>query len=382
MKIVFMGFASSYTHGMTYQDNMLCNEAIKDRHEVTYLSNPEGYVNGQLCELKPENTILSSGLHLIRLPYVKCLNKTLTKKLRLFKGVYKILEEEQPDVIFCHNSQYSPIIDAAKYKKNNPNVRFYIDTHADYGNSGRNFLSLHILHRIYYRHLLNKVLPLVDKYYYISEDTKRFAIDNYKVPESIMEYFPLGGVVLENEEYNAIRCRRRAELGLSEEDILYLHSGKLDVLKNTKELLEAYNDISDDQSKMVIIGSIPEEQKSVLLPLIDKNDRIIFLGWKSGEELNEFLCACDIYCQPGSASATLQNAICRNCAIMANPLPQYKVGLNGFGNIFWVSSTEEIKSVFQSVKANPGQIRIMKTNSNKCASELLDYKILSARIYQ
>lgn len=106
MKIVFLGLASTYTPGLTYQDNYLCTQTLADGHAVTYLSNPEKFVNGEIVETGAEDTVLPDGLHLIRLPYVKLGTDIVTKKVRVFRGVYDILEREKPDRIFCHGLQF------------------------------------------------------------------------------------------------------------------------------------------------------------------------------------------------------------------------------------------------------------------------------------
>ena len=380
MKIVFLGFASSFTPGMTYQDNMLCEQALKDGNDVTYLSNPEGYVNGELRYLGPQDTVLSNGLHLIRIPYVKFGNKVLSKKVRVFRGVFRILEKEKPDVIFCHNTQYWPIIDAIKYKKKHPKTAFYADKHTASFNSGTNWLSLHILHRIYYRWLLQRAIPYLDKYFYVGESERLFACNNYKVPEAIMEYYPLGGVVPSKEQYQFCRRRIREELGIRDNMKLYIHSGKLDEKKRTEELLRAYSSVKDENSKLIIIGSIPVEMESKIRPLIEADNRIIYLGWKLGDVLQEYLCACDLYCQPGSVSATMQNAVCKGCAIMAYPHLPYKTNLD-WGNILWVETSEDIEKVFLSLSLKPEQLDILKRNSRNCGETLLDYRKLAARIY-
>ena len=117
MKIVFVGLASSYTEGMNYQDNAFCRITVADGHEVTYISNAEKFVDGELVDTPYEDKVLPDGLHLYRLPYRKLGPDILTKKLRWFSGVYAILEKSAPDVIYCHNTQYWSLLDVVRYKK-------------------------------------------------------------------------------------------------------------------------------------------------------------------------------------------------------------------------------------------------------------------------
>lgn len=380
MKFVFLGFATTYTPGLTYQDNLLCDQMLADGHQVTYLSNPEKFVDGVIVDTPPEDTVLPDGLHLIRLPYVKCGPTFLTKKLRLFRGVYRILEKERPDVIFCHNTQYMPILDAVRYKKAHPEVKLYADTHTAYNNSGTNWLSLHILHGIYYKWLTKRALPYLERYFYVTDECRQFSHKVYGIPNERMEFYPLGGILPTEAEYARHRKARREELGVTDSDRLYVHSGKLDVLKRTEELLKAFSAVKDDHATLAIIGSIPEEMKPVLLPLIEADKRVKYLGWKTGAELQEYLCACDLYCQPGSVSATMQNSICCNCAVMSYPHEGYTKNLD-YRNFLWVKTQKDMEQVFRSIAETPSQLEQLKINSRRCAEELLDYRKLAARLY-
>lgn len=381
MKIVFLGLASTYTPGLTYQDNYLCTQTLADGHAVTYLSNPEKFVNGEIVETGAEDTVLPDGLHLIRLPYVKLGLNIVTKKFRAFRGVYDILKREKPDLIFCHNLQYWSVRDVVRYKKDHPAVKFYADTHTDYNNSGTNWLSLHVLHRIFYRHLVRLVPPYLDRYFYVADECRQFSHEVYGIPNEKMEFYPLGGTLLSDGEYAAIRAKRRAELGLGENDRLYIHSGKLDALKRTDELLRAFSAVDDPHAVLAVIGSIPREREAVLLPLIAADKRIRYLGWKSGEELQEYLCAADLYCQPGSQSATMQNALCRYCPVMLYPHPSHTVDYDR-GEVLWVKTQADMEAVFRSLAADPAQLAPLRENAERLARELLDYRKLAARLYQ
>lgn len=381
MKIVFIGLNCMFTPGMTYQDNILCTQALLDGHQVVYISNPERFERGTIVPTGPEDTVLPDGLRLIRLPYRRLGPEMLTKKFRSFPGVYEILDRERPDVVFCHNHQYWSIRDVVRYKKDHPAVKLYADTHTAAYNSGTNWLSLHVLHRVFYRYLTQKALPYLEKYFYIGEGERQFSLQNYGVPESLMEFYPLGGTLLQEDEYRALRAKRREELGLREGQLLLIHSGKLDALKRTDELLRAFAAVPEVNARLAVIGSIPEDRKALLSSLMDADGRVVYLGWRSGAELQEYLCACDLYCQPGSRSATLQNAVCRGCAVLSYPHADYTKDLD-FGNFLWTKTEEDMADAFRQLAEDPARLEAMKEHSRRCARELLDYRKLVARLYQ
>lgn len=381
MKILHISLAGFYTENMTYQENILTQYNAKDGHETVILSVNFQWEEAQVVKTPVCDRVMEDGVRLIRLKYLNPDSHFTHQKIRRVKGLYPLLEQLAPDVILSHGLCYWSVLDVIRYKKNHPEIKLYADTHTAAYNSGTNWLSLHVLHRVFYRYLTQKALPYLEKYFYITELSRQFSIQNYGVPESLMEFYPLGGTLLTEEEYRAVRTRRRAELGLSENAPLLIHSGKLDALKRTDELLRAFAAVPELDARLAVIGSIPEDRKDLLNSLMEADKRVIYLGWKSGEELEEYLCACDLYCQPGSESATLQNAVCRGCPILSYPHEDYTTDLD-YRNFIWVKTVEDMAAAFLRLEENPVLLDSLREGSWRCARELLDYRKLAARLYQ
>ena len=381
MRIAHVGLCAHFTENMTYQDNQLPVQNVMDGHDVLYVSSADEFRNGILMPTGYEDKILANGVHLVRLPYVQIINSFVSDRIRKVRGLYSLLSAFNPDVILCHGQCYWSILDVIRYKKAHPEVKLYADTHTAADNSGTNWLSLHVLHRVYYRFLTQKALPYLEKYFYIGDDERLFAIENYGVPESIMEYYPLGGTILSDEEYERFRVAKRSELGVSEGEFLLVHAGKLEPKKKTEMLLRAFAAVPELNAKLVIIGSMPEEVKPRVMPLIEADARIQYLGWKSGEELQEYLCAADLYCQPGKVSAIMQNAVCCRCPVMTYPHRPYTKDLD-YGNLLWVETQKDMETVFRQLVAGDIPLDQMREGSIRCANELLDYRALAARLYR
>ena len=229
--------------------------------------------------------------------------------------------------------------------------------------------------------LVQKAVPCLEKYFYIGEGERKFSAENYGVPEHLLEYFPLGGVIPQELEYAEKRARRRSELNLAMDELLLVHSGKMDALKRTADLLRAFAAVPELKAKLAVIGSIPEDMKPVLESLLAADPRVIYLGWKTGAELQEYLCACDLYCQPGSVSATMQNAICCNAPLLLYPHEGYLKDYE-YGNILWAKTTEDMTMAFNLLKDGTVNLEELRVGSARCARELLDYRALAARLYR
>lgn len=381
MKILHICLANFYIDNYAYQENMLPRINHEDGHDVRILASTETFVdNAHLGYVEPSEYVTEYGVPIKRLPYVKVGNSFSTHKFRAYPHLYGEIASFAPDVIFCHELQFWSVRDVIRYKKDHPAVKLYADTHAAYNNSGPNWLSLHVLHRGLYRYLTKKAFPYLEKYFYISDECRQFSHEIYDIPNEKMAFYPLGGTLLSDEEYAAVRAKRRAELGLVENDRLYIHSGKLDALKRTDELLRAFSAVEDPHAVLAVIGSIPEDRKSILLPLMEADKRIRYLGWRTGEELQEYLCAADLYCQPGSQSVTMQNALCRYCPVMLYPHPAHTADYDR-GEVIWIKTQADMEMVFRSLATDPAQLKPLRENAKKIARELLDYRKLAARLY-
>ena len=200
----------------------------------------------------------------------------------------------------------------------------------------------------------------------------------YKITEDKIEWYPLGGMVFNDEFYNFKRKKIREEIGLSDEEILFVHSGKMNKEKKTEELLRAFTEIKDNRFRLILIGSLTEEVKEAIMPYVETDSRIEFLGWKTGDELQEYLCAADMYMQPGTQSATMQNAICCRCAVMLYPYRSHVPYV--VGNGYFVENMMDIKNVLLNISGNPEILKEMSYISKKMGSEILDYSKLAERL--
>ena len=382
MRILHLCLSCFYIDGYNYQENILPRINHEDGHDVRILASTETYVdNLHLGYVEPREYVTEYGVPIKRLPYVKVGTHFSTIKFRKYPHVYEEIAAFAPDVILSHDLGYWSVLDVIRYKKDHPEVKLYADTHTAYENSGTNWLSLHVLHRMFYRPLIQKGLPYLEKYWYVGVGEKKFSRGVYNVPESLMECYPLGGVLFSPDEYEEKRARRRVERGLEPDELLLVHTGKLGPLKRTKELLQAFADIPELNAKLIIIGSIPEETKSDILPLVNLDSRVEYLGWKSAADLMEYLCAADLYCQPGSGSATLQNAICCGCPVVAFPIDSY-VELLDRGQFFWVQTQNDMEDVFRNIAKDSDLLSSKTKGAWSCAREILDYRKLAARLYQ
>ena len=142
--------------------------------------------------------------------------------------------------------------------------------------------------------------------------------------------------------------------------------------------MNSFRKITNNNIHLIIIGSIPNDNQ-ILYDLIKKDKRVKYLGWKTGDDLLKYICASDIYMQPGSQSSTSLTAVCCGLPILLYPSVSYKDMFDT--NVFWVKNDEEIDEVILKITENPTLLDNMSKRSYEIAKEILDYKKLSARLY-
>ena len=378
MNIVHIGLACHYTEGMTYQDNIIPDINCKDGHTVSYISDVYHFENGKLIRGQEEDRILPSSLHLIRLDYDKVISDRVSIKIIKCNRLRDILEKLQPEVILYHGLGGYALTTVAEYTNRHPNITFYADSHANFNNSSKTFLSK-LFNKCIHGIFIKKALPYISKVFYLSIAEKYYLQKMYHIDEDKLECLPLGGTVFELGEKRICKERLLRQLELPKECILYGHSGKLEKEKKTAELIRAFTSIDDERQYLIIFGSIPETNKEII-SLVNSNPRIIFLGWQNGKKLFELLLAIDMYCQPGTCSATFQNAICCGCAVMAYPYKIYEDLINNNG--YFVKTEKDMREIFLEISKNPKILESMKEKSHNLAIDCLDYVKIAARLYQ
>ena len=382
MKIAHLCLSNFYIDNFSYQENELVAQNVRDGHDVIVIASTETFgVDKRIVYLNPTRYMGSDGAEVVRISYRKILPQRIMRKLRAHPGVYSLLEEKKPDVIYFHGLCGWELLTVAKYKKRNPGVCLYVDSHTDFYNSAKNFFSKYFLHYLYYKTIARLAQKEVQKVLCVSLSVLEFARDFYKIPSEKLEFYPLGGEILPLDTYKKLREDARASLKIQNEERVFLQSGKIDGLKKLLESLHSFSKINISNCKFIIVGSLQDDIKLAAEKLISVDSRVIFLGWKSPEELKSLLCAADIYVQPGSQSATMQMSICCNCAVILADVASHKPYVKGNG--WLVNNSAELDQAFELASSIPtvGLLK-MSNRSKEIASELLDYRMLAARIYR
>lgn len=379
MKVVHLCLSDYYLDDRAYQENELVEEHARQGHEVRVIASTQVLDNAKRRQYLPVGRYRNShGVEVIRLPYHPWVPRFLAKSLRPHREVYRLLEEFAPDAILFHGMCGWELVTVSRYKKAHPEVKFYVDTHTDFINSARGLVSKWGLHFLYYRTVVHWCLPWIDKILYISQLTGKFAREFYGIPDDKLEFYPLGGHPVPDDDYRRLRAAAREALGLTDDHILFVQSGKQAASKKLLDTLKAFTGNPDPRFRLVIVGALLDDIRDQAQPLIESDQRIQFPGWKTPAGLTELLCGADVYLQPGSQSATMQTSLCCRCVPVLENIEGH--GLYTRNNGWLVSNEQELASVLAEISSDAADLRAMAAESEKRAKEMLDYTVLARRI--
>lgn len=374
MKIAFVCTGNTFTPSMLYKDNYFIKASVQNRFDTLVIATQFTYKEGKRIK-EHEGASSVDGYRLVRVPYKKFMgNECLTEKIRNSTELTDILISFEPDLVFYNCPQIYNITELEKLKKKLPNTKVVLDFSTKYINSAKNFLSKYFLHRVIYRAWLKKAVPFTDCITYVSPETLDFILKEYKLDKSKMVEVGLPAEIISKDARQKNRIEIRRKYGVKDNEILFVHSGKIGKLKKTVELLQCFSEHQNPFFKMVIAGSLDDEVKEEILNLVNKDHRVKYLGFVTGEYLTKLLCASDMYLQPGTISQTSQTAICCGSPIMFMRCPTNEELFNGNG--FLLDDIDQMDIVFESISVNPLQLDIMSKKSIQLARERLEYMSL------
>lgn len=310
MKILHVCLAAFYIDGYGYQENILPKMHKLQGHSLEILASTENYIDKKLGYVKPSSYENEDGIRVTRIPYIKLIPHIVAKKLRLYNGISQKLNNFRPDIIFLHDLQFLSIKDIVKYRRKYPNVRIFVDGHTDFVNSGKNWISKNILHKIIYKYCAKLIEPHTEKFYPTLPLRADFFNVVYDIPYSKMVVLPLGidDSVIDFSKRDVIRQRIRKKFNFSDEDMVIVTGGKIDRRKNIHHLIKAIRNINHKNIKLLLFGMASEEMKNKIDSLI-AHSSVHFIGWITPKETYDYLFASDLAFFPGSHSVLWEQAV-------------------------------------------------------------------------
>ena len=264
-----------------------------------------------------------------------------------------------------------------------------MDYHADYSNSGKNAISLRILHGLIRKFFLDRARPYLSRIFPIVPAGAIFLNEIYDIPHSEMELLPLGAdtdFAREIRESNS-RDKLRNRFGVAKDDIVIFTGGKLTPAKRTELLLKAVDSIQGHTLHVVVVGDASDDHsnyKQELQRLAVANSRVHMVGWLGRREIYEHLAMSDLAVFPASQSILWQQAIAMALPLIAGDTGHQDISyLNLEDNIIVLPAEKitapDLAEAIASVVGNPERLRRMSEGASVVSNEHLNWDRLIAR---
>jgi len=381
-KIVHVCLCGPVTDGFSYQENLLTKYHRRLGYEVSIITSQ--WIWGEDGRLKKDERNRYRNEHdilVVRLAIKR--DKNVEAKFKRYEGVYRTIEEENPDILFIHGCQFLDLRILKRYIKRHPAVRTFIDNHADFSNSGTNFFSKYFLHRGIWRAVAKAAAPYVEKFYGVMPARVDFLTKMYGIPKEKVELLVMGAddEKAETAEKEKLGEKVREKYGIAKEDFLLVTGGKIDYAKRqTIYLMEAVKEVTDKRIKLLVFGSVEEELQKQVEELQD-GERVIYAGWISSEDSYAYFKAANVVCFPGRHSVFWEQAAGQGLPMIVKYWEgTTHVDMGGNVRFLYKDSKEEIKQVLEEITCNDGEIyKKMKETALKDGKREFAYSEIAKR---
>lgn len=421
MKIVHICLSGLYMDGWGYQDNLLAKYHVLDGHDVTVIANEYMYDHeGNYVKIDGDKycqpDIDCNGVKVVRLTAVGDKPVTGPAQRVHYIGLYDALKKIAPDIIFLHNPQILDVEDICKYMESSDastrldkmtdelrSVRLYVDSHSDYSNSARNFLSKHILHGILWRSKVQKLVPYTTKFYGVLPARVDFLLERYHTPKDKTELLVMG---MDDEfadkakEASAIEDIKN-KLGIEEGDFVIISGGKIDHAKRqTLLLMDAVKSIDNPRLKLILFGSVVDDMREEFLSKCDKvldaksiSDKllsedesdltklqIIYIGWLGADDTYPYFAASDLAVFPGRHSVMWEQVAGQGIPMVVKYWDgTTHVDVGGNVKFLYEDSVAEIQRTIESLMDRGSDYKNMKSIAINKASKEFSYRSIARK---
>lgn len=303
MKVLHLCLCSFFPDNYSYQENLLPKFHNKMGFETEVIASLQTFdENGHVTYYEKAKKYRNEyDIPVTRLDY-----KEPAKLFKIFKkyiGFKDALEKAAPDVIFMHGCQFLDIKIVANYMKKHPEVKLFVDNHADFSNSATNFVSKNILHKMIWKRCAQLINPYTQKFYGVLPARVDFLVNVYGLPKEKVELLVMGSdddKIIEADKPE-VKKAIREKYNIADDDFLIMTGGKIDLYKTqTLLLMEAVNKLDNPKVKLIVFGSVVPELKDKINELC--SDKVQYIGWVKSEDSYQYFSACDLTVFPGRHS--------------------------------------------------------------------------------
>ena len=298
-----------------YQETYLAREHARMGHDVHVVTsdryNPTIYAGNAAQPLMGKRTVGSGffteeGIKIWRLKTLFELSHAIW-----MRGLERKVQELKPDIVIVHGIVNFAAWRIARSKKKLADSRLIYDDHMTFANSRSAMKVFYIPFRWLFSSSIQKA---ADALVAILPDSKTFMHRQYGIPDERIHIIPLGADAELFRFDAAVRKQTRKEFSLTEEDMVFVYTGKIVPQKKLHLLIEAAANLmtKHDNVKVMLVGDGSESYIEKLKQDIAQNgleDKYVWHEAVPNEQLYKIYSAADVAVWPNEASISMREAM-------------------------------------------------------------------------
>ena len=384
MRITHLCLGCFFPDGYSYQENMLPKYHKKLGHDVSVVASLQTFdKNGKISYMEKASEYHNEyDIPVQRLDYKQ--PAKVYRKLKRFIGTYEAIEKTKPDILFIHGCQFMDMDVVVRYLKKHPNVTVYVDNHADFSNSARNWFSFTLLHKVLWKHCAKIINPYTKKFYGVLPARVDFLKNIYGLPSEKIELLVMGA---DDEKVEAarkpeVRKEIREKYNIASDDFLIITGGKIDnAKKQILYLMEAVNRLQNEKVKLIVFGSVIPELKEKVEGLVSSYTQ--YIGWVQSDQTDKYYAASDLVVFPGRHSVFWEQVAGLGKPMLCKAWDGTRhVDLGGNVVFLEKDSVEEIYEIVKELVDNPGKYEKMKSVAEREGMKTFSYSDIAKRSIQ
>ena len=295
-----------------YQETFLMHAQVRAGHEVHMVTADRNYYNrGQAkdyhhvlgCDFLGARTEILNGFTIHRLETRHTILEKFSR--RWLVGLEDKLAALQPDLVIAHGMQSITSLRIARVaKRGNHRYKIIFDSHADEVNSNRSFRSIY--YKLYGAFARPLYIQKADGIVAINKWAGYFLVNRLKIPRNKIKVIGFGADTNIFHHKQKTRKKKRRELGLSDNHILFIYTGKVNHYKGVHYFVDAAIKLGQTLNNIavLVIGSGDSNYLANLKykASIQSNVRFFFKDLIPNKELPAFYSAADVSVWPDSLS--------------------------------------------------------------------------------
>jgi glycosyltransferase involved in cell wall biosynthesis len=380
MKIVHV--INYFQHQLGYQEYFLAKEHVKAGHDVYVITSNKYFpfpdydntVKNILGEREFEvREEVVDGIKIFRL---KGVLEQPARRIWM-KNFFSVFKKVNPDLVILHGvyNYYSLLLPIyQRFKK----FKMVMDSHDHYTENFKKSKNpvTKILIGLYSYVVNSSNARLVA----VTNQTKNFMVNEYKLKENKIEVLPLGGDINYFSHNPELRKITRKKLNVTDDDTLLVYTGKIIYTKDPVLILEAVKDIySEYKIKVLFVGNTSKDyiEKVNSYKNIFK-DNFIVKDAVANSDLLKYYSAADIGIWPKEASMSSIDAMsCGLPIIICDYLTERLSNNNGIG--IRESNIPDLKNAIVKIITDKKLKMEMGKNGTDLAKKEFDWRIIASK---